>query len=61
MKRPSGLRFNTLIILYGYLYSCLPPLKGEIDEPFMNDLLPVNASEGNINILNISNCQATKG
>ena len=26
-----------------------------------NDLLPISPNEGNINLLNISNCQATKG
>ena len=40
----------------GYLTSCSPHLRGERDDPLMNDLPPTKANEGNINLSNISYC-----
>ena len=41
--------------------AALPHLRGKKEDPsFINNLPPINVNEGNINLLNISNCKQPK-
>ena len=41
--------------------AALPYLRGKKEDPsFINNLPPINVNEGNINLLNISNCKQPK-